>query len=416
MTDPATIPHHTIQADCCIVGGGPAGMMLGYLLARAGVHTVVLEKHADFLRDFRGDTVHPSTLRVMDELGLLDDFLKLPHEKLDHIEAEVGDARITIADFRRLKMRTPYVAFMPQWDFLNFLVERGRRFLHLDLLMQAEVTDLLRDGHRIAGVHATTPKGSIEVRAKLTVGADGRHSTVRRLAGLAPRNVGAPIDVLWFRVSRDAAAFDQTFGRIQQGRMMVTLDRGDYWQCAYVIPKGGADRVKARGLAAFRAEVTEAAPALRAHIDEVKSWDDVKLLTVMIDRLRRWSSPGLLCIGDAAHAMSPVGGVGINLAVQDAVAAANLLAAKLRRGEPDPHDLDAVRRRRLLPTKIIQALQITIQNRLLAPTITGRDMRRTFAVMRVYNRLPWLHGIPARLLGLGPRPEHVRTPAEQERP
>ncbi|MGH7156437.1 MAG: FAD-dependent oxidoreductase, partial [Acetobacteraceae bacterium] len=302
---------------------------------------------------------------------------------------------------------------MPQWDFLNFLADHARRFSHFTLLTQAEVTGLLYERNRVAGVSATAPDGPIEVGAKLTVGADGRHSDVRRLAGLAPMNIGAPIDVLWFRVGRDTAApFEQTLGRVQQGRLIVTLDRGEYWQCAYVIPKGGAEAVRSRGLDAFRADVTQTVPALRAHIDDVTSWDDVKLLTVTVDRLDRWSVPGLLCIGDAAHAMSPVGGVGINLAVQDGVAAANLLAAKLREGEPSADDLDAVRRRRLLPAKIIQALQVTIQNRLLARSIGGGDMRRTFAVMRLFGRLSWLHGLPARLLGFGPRPEHVRTREE----
>jgi len=398
-------------AGCCIAGGGPAGMMLAYLLARAGVDTVVLEKHADFLRDFRGDTVHPSTLTILDELGLLREFLRRPHQKLTRLVGDIGGRRLTIADFSRLKTKCRYVAFMPQWDFLDFLAEKCRAFPHFHLQMQTEVTGLLEEGEKIVGVRARTDRGPVEVRAQLTVGCDGRHSVVRECAGLKVRNLGAPIDVLWFRVGREQGAFDQTFTHVDGGHFLITLDRGDYWQCAYVIPKGGSEGVRKRGLEAFRREVVEAAPALREHIGDVKSWDDVKLLAVAVDRLERWARPGLLCIGDAAHAMSPVGGVGINLAIQDAVATANLLAGKLGRQEVTEGDLEAVRRRRLFPTRVTQAIQIQVQNRILVPVLGGRRRRiKPPLLLRILGSSPWLQRIPARIFGVGVRPEHVHSP------
>jgi 2-polyprenyl-6-methoxyphenol hydroxylase-like FAD-dependent oxidoreductase len=404
-----------ITARCCIVGGGPAGMMLGYLFARAGIDTVVLEKHADFLRDFRGDTVHPSTLTVLDELGLLEEFLKRPHQRLSKLTGDFGDHRITIADFSRLNVKCPFIAFMPQWEFLNFLSGKCAAFPHFRLEMQAEVVDLLRDGGRIAGVRARTPQGPLEVRAHLTVGCDGRHSLVRGRAGLEVRGLGAPIDVLWFRAGRATASFDETFTHFEAGRALITLDRGDYWQCAYIIPKGKFDEIKKLGLETFRRNVAETAPLLRDHVADIKTWDDVKLLTVTVDRLTRWSRAGLLCIGDAAHAMSPVGGVGINLAIQDAVAAANLLAPKLLRRDLNERDLESVRGRRLLPTRLTQALQIFIQDRVLAPVITGKNPKlKPPLPLRLLTALPWLQGIPARLVGLGFRPEHVRSPKSGE--
>src|SRR6266849_4270245 len=307
--------RRTISTRCCIVGGGPAGMMLGYLLGRAGIDTLVLEKHADFFRDFRGDTVHPSTLEVMDELGLIEGFLKLPHQQLQKMDGKFGGTSIRIADLSRLKVKYPFIAFMPQWDFLNFLRESGTRFSSLKVMMNADATD-----------------GTVEIRADLTIGCDGRHSIVRQCANLEVEEIGAPMDVLWFRAGKGANQAESVFARVETGKMMVTFDRGDYWQCAYVIAKGQYDAVKARGLDAFRDDIVGMAPILKSGISDVKSWDDVKLLTVAINRLKRWTRPGLLCIGDAAHAMSPVGGVGVNLAVQDAVATANLLAAKLAEG------------------------------------------------------------------------------------
>ena len=414
--DAGSVPEQpsprTLTTRCCIVGGGPAGMMLGYLLGRAGVDTIVLEKHADFFRDFRGDTVHPSTLQVMDELGLIDGFLKLPHQQLQKMDGKFGDTSVRIADLSRLRAKYPFIAFMPQWDFLNFLRERGKLFPALKIMMNAEATDLIGAPDAIAGVKASTPEGPVEIRADLTIGCDGRHSIVRQRANLAVEEIGAPMDVLWFRVGKRAEESESVFARLEAGRMMVTFDRGDYWQCAYVISKGQYDAVRSRGLDAFRDDVAGMAPILKSGISDVKSWDDVKLLTVAINRLKRWTRPGLLCIGDAAHAMSPVGGVGVNLAVQDAVATANLLAEKLRHGCPPQDELDAVRRRRAFPVRITQAMQVVVQNRLISLALKPGDRPLTppFPV-RVINALPWLQGITARFIGLGVRPEHVHSPA-----
>ncbi len=323
----------SINTTCCIAGGGPAGMMLGFLLARAGVRTTVLEKHPDFLRDFRGDTVHPSTLEMMHELGLLDEFLKLPHSKVDHVSMQIGADVITIGDFSTLPVHCKFIALMPQWDFLDFLAKHGKRYPAFDLRMKAEATDLIEEGGRVAGLRARTPDGELTIRADLVVGCDGRHSTVRERAGLTVEDIGAPMDVMWFRLPRDQSDSDEVVGHIESGRMLVMLNRNDYWQCAFVIPKGSADAVRGRGLDKFRATVGEMAPFdVGGRLGDIQNWDDVKLLTVAVDRLRRWYKPGLICIGDAAHAMSPIGGVGINLAVQDAVAAANILAGPLLRG------------------------------------------------------------------------------------
>ena len=400
-----------ISTRCCIVGGGPAGMMLGYLLGRAGIETLVLEKHADFFRDFRGDTVHPSTLQVMDELGLIDGFLKLPHQRLQKMDGKFGDTSIRIADLSRLDTKYPFIAFMPQWDFLNFLRESGKRFSSLTVMMNAEVTDLIDSGGAIAGVRADTPEGPVEIRADLTIGCDGRHSIVRQRARLEVEEIGAPMDVLWFRAGRRPDENENLFARLEPGKMMVTFDRGDYWQCAYVIAKGEYEAVRARGLDAFRADVTALAPILKSGMSDVKTWDDVKLLTVAINRLKRWTRPGLLCIGDAAHAMSPVGGVGVNLAVQDAVATANLLAAKLRNGCPPEEELDAVRQRREFPVRMTQAMQVVVQNKLISVALKPGDHPfKAPLVVRVVNAVPWLQGITARFVGLGVRPEHVHSP------
>jgi len=403
--------RRTIHARCCIVGGGPAGMMLGYLLGRAGIETLVLEKHADFFRDFRGDTVHPSTLQVMDELGLIDGFLKLPHQQLQKMDGKFGATSIRVADLSRLNVKYNFVAFMPQWDFLNFLRESGRRFASLRVMMNTEATDLIWSGETVVGVKAETPEGPVEIRSDLTVGCDGRHSIVRQRANLEVEEIGAPMDVLWFRAGKQANQNESLFARLEPGKMLITFDRGDYWQCAYVIAKGQYDAVKAHGLEAFRNDVIGMAPILASGIADVRSWDDVKLLTVAINRLKHWTRAGLLCIGDAAHAMSPVGGVGVNLAVQDAVATANLLAEKLAGGCPSEHELDAVRRRREFPMRVTQAMQVVVQNQLnnVALKGEGRPLRPPLFV-RVVNAIPWLQGITARFVALGVRPEHVHSP------
>ena len=403
-------PH---RVTCCIAGGGPAGIMLGFLLARAGIAVAVLEKHRDFLRDFRGDTIHPSTLEIMHELGLLESFLALPHQEVRELRGIVGDSEIKLADFRHLPTSCRFIALMPQWDFLNFLAEAGGRLPGFHLGMESEVTDLVEEAGRIVGVRAQTQDGPIEIRADLVVGADGRHSLVRERAGLTVDNLGAPIDVLWMRLSKTPGDPSQSAGRINYGRLLVMLDRGDYWQCAFVIRKGGFDAIRERGIGIFRDEIVRIAPFLEDRVAELREWDDVKLLTVTVDRLQRWWRPGLLCIGDCAHAMSPIGGVGINLAIQDAVAAANILAVKLRNGRLTDADLAAVQRRRTLPTRLIQGIQVAIQERVL-DRVLGSDNPITAPwPLRLFNRLPWLARIPARLVGLGFRPEHVRLPPAQ---
>jgi 2-polyprenyl-6-methoxyphenol hydroxylase-like FAD-dependent oxidoreductase len=404
-----------MKGRCCVVGGGPAGMMLGYLLGRAGIDVVVLEKHADFFRDFRGDTVHPSTLQVMDELGLIDGFLKLPHQRLQKLDGMFGGTAVRIADLSRLDAKYPFIAFMPQWDFLNFLRDSGRRFASLKVMMSTEATDLIRRGGTIAGVRATTPDGPIDIEADLTIACDGRHSTVRERAGLKVEEIGAPMDVLWFRAGRQASETENVFARVEPGKMMITFDRGDYWQCAYVIAKGQYQAVKAKGLQPLLDDVVRMAPILKSGISDVRSFDDVKLLTVAINRLKRWTRPGLLCIGDAAHAMSPVGGVGVNLAVQDAVATANLLADKLRNGCPSEDELDAVRRRREFPVNMTQWMQVVVQNRIISGALTAGDQPlKVPLIVRLITAFPWLQGIPARFIGLGVRPEHVHSPLAPE--
>ncbi|HEX8167223.1 MAG TPA: FAD-dependent oxidoreductase [Beijerinckiaceae bacterium] len=395
---------------CCVVGGGPAGMMLGFLLARAGVETVVLEKHADFLRDFRGDTVHPSTLELMHELGLLDAFLKLPHEKLERLRGLVGDTELTIADFTHLPTHCRFIVFMPQWDFLNFLAEHGKAYPAFHLRMETQATALVREGDRVVGVRARGPEGETEIRADLVVGADGRHSTVRELAGLKVEDIGAPMDALWMRLSRRPDDPEQPVGRFGAGEIFVMLNRGDYYQCAYIIPKNGFDALKGEGLERFRDRIVAFVPYMRDRIGEIATWDDVKLLSVAVDRLTEWARPGLLCIGDAAHAMSPIGGVGINLAVQDAVAAANLLYRPLLDRSVTADDLAAVQRRREPAVRIVQRLQVVMQNNVIGPTLGSRTKPTPPWVLRLIGSVPFLNRIPARLIGVGFRPEHVRTP------
>jgi len=398
-----------IQTRCCITVGGPAGMMLGFLLARTGVPVVVLEKHADFLRDFRGDTVHPSTLEVIYELGLLDEFLKIPHTEVRQAGGQIGDKLFDIADFSHLPTHCKFIALMPQWDLLNFLAAHGKRYPAFHLRMQAEATDLIEENARVVGVRAKTPQGALEVRAELVVGADGRHSTVRAKAELPSEDFGAPMDVLWMRLSHKPSDPLQTLGRIDAGRMMVTFNRGEYWQCAFVIPKGGIEKIRARGLPAFREDVVQMAPHFRGRVDELKTWDDIKLLTVTVDRLTRWFRPGLLCIGDAAHAMSPIGGVGINLAIQDTVATANILAsAFLRAGGVTTDDLARVQRRRDLPARVTQRVQLAVQNRVISHVLSGQKIKPPW-ILNLTQQWPVLRRIPAYAVGIGFRPEHVRT-------
>jgi 2-polyprenyl-6-methoxyphenol hydroxylase-like FAD-dependent oxidoreductase len=404
------MPDTTITTTCCIAGGGPAGMMLGFLLARAGVDVVVLEKYPDFFRDFRGDTVHPSTLELMYELGLLDAFLKVPHQKIERLSAQIGDERVPMADFTHLPTQCKFVALMPQWDFLNFLAEHGKRYKTFDLHMSTEATGLIEEGGRIVGLNAKTPDGTLAIRAALVVGCDGRHSTVRDKAGLESDDYGAPMDVLWLRMTRKPTDDAETFGHIEAGKMMVMLDRGDYWQCAYVIPKGGIDRVKAEGLDAFRERVVSMSPFLADRVGELKSFDDIKLLTVTVDRLRKWWRPGLICIGDSAHAMSPIGGVGVNIAVQDAVAAANRLAAPLKSGQVSDADLQAIQERRMLAVRFTQWLQLTAQNQIISRVLKSEQRPKPPLMFKLLKIFPVLQRIPARLLGVGIRPEHVHTP------
>lgn len=402
---------NAISVRCCIAGGGPAGMMLGLLLARSGVEVLVLEKHADFLRDFRGDTIHPSTLEVMHELGLLERLLVLPHQKVPRINGQFGSLALTIAEFSTLSTQCRFIAFMPQWDFVNFLAKEGMRYAAFHLRMQAEVTDLLLEGDRVVGLRATTPDGPLEVRANLTVGADGRHSIVRSRAGLSVEEFGAPMDVLWFRLSRRRGDPEDPIGRFDTGRIFVMLNRGNYWQCGFVIPKGSRTQLQAKGLPAFRTAVADVASFVADRVGELQDWESIKLLTVQVDRLRQWFRPGLLCIGDAAHAMSPIAGVGINLAIQDAVAAANLLAAPLSSGRLPTEDLHQVQRRREWPTHMTQRMQLFIQNRVIKRMLDNAAPLSPPLAFRLLARFPFLRRIPARLIGMGFRPEHVRTPA-----
>jgi 2-polyprenyl-6-methoxyphenol hydroxylase-like FAD-dependent oxidoreductase len=404
-----------LNTNCVIAGGGPAGMMCGYLLARAGIDVIVLEKHADFLRDFRGDTIHPSTLELMHELGFLAEFLKRPHTEMRHLTAMIGETPVRIADFSHLPTHCRFIALMPQWDFLNFIAAHGAHYPGFRLLMRTEATDLIEDGGRIVGVRAHGPDGPIEIRADLVVGADGRHSVIRERAGFQVDDRGAPMDVLWMRLSKQPGDSPETLGRAAAGRIFIMLDRGDYWQCALVIPKGGYDVVRAGGFDTFRQTLSAMARLPLDRIAELRGWDDIKLLTVAVDRLRQWYRPGLLCIGDAAHAMSPIGGVGINLAVQDAVAAANILAAPLARGPATLADLRAVQSRRSFPTTATQWLQVTIQNRIVRRVLAATAKPTVPWPLRILGKCPFLQRIPARLLGLGLRPEHVRTPDSAKR-
>jgi 2-polyprenyl-6-methoxyphenol hydroxylase-like FAD-dependent oxidoreductase len=401
-----------LQTRCVIAGGGPAGIMAGYLLARAGVPAIVLEKHADFFRDFRGDTIHPSTLELMYELGLLDEFLKQPHQEVRELRAVINGQIVPIADFAKLPTRCKFIAFMPQWDFLNFLSMHAKKFPSFQLLMQHEVIELIFDQNRVTGVRAKTPGGEVEIRADLVIGADGRHSIVQARAGLERQEFGIPIDVLWMRMSKKQNDPQQSFGFFQHGKLLVLLDRGDYWQAGFVIPKGGFNEIKARGLPQFQNDIVSFAGFLQDRVAELDDWSKIKLLTVQINRLRDWCRDGLLCIGDSAHAMSPAGGVGINLAIQDAVATANLLAEKLRGGPIYLDDLRKVQARREWPTVLIQGMQVFIHRRIVTGRTSGRKDSLPF-VVRPLKWFPVLRQIPARFIGIGPRPEQFRSPSPE---
>lgn len=400
-----------ISTDVCIVGGGPCGVFLGVLLARAGIDVVVLEKYPDFFRDFRGDTVHPSTLQLLYELGWLDEFLAIPHNEIRSISADIGGEAVRIGDTTHLPTRCKFVVLMPQWDFLNFLAERGRRYPTFHLMMRTAGAGLIEEADRVTGVRAMGPNGELHIAAKLVVGADGRHSTIRDLAGFTVEDLGAPMDVLWMRIPKHAGDPVEQLGTVRTGHMLVMLDRGEYWQCAYLIRKGGFEELKTQGVAALQRALVEMVPALGDRVALLDDWSKVSMLQVCVDRLTRWHRPGLLCIGDSAHAMSPIGGVGINLAIQDAVAAANILAGPLRDGAtPSDSDLEKVQERRIFPTKVTQGFQLFIQDRAIDPLLRGAQVDRPPLVMRLLNEFPRLRRLPALLIGIGVRPEHVRTP------
>jgi 2-polyprenyl-6-methoxyphenol hydroxylase-like FAD-dependent oxidoreductase len=405
----------TLSTRVVIAGGGPAGMMCGFLLARAGIDTVVLEKHKDFFRDFRGDTVHPATLNAIYELGLFDAFRKVPHQELRDIAAEIEGVPYPVGDFRHLPGHAQFIAIMPQWDFLNFLAEKAKALPHFRLLMEAKAVDLIASGDRVTGLVAETPDGPLDITADLVIGADGRHSTIREKAGFKPLERGVPIDVLWLKLPRQESDPEAALGRVSAGLLFVMIDRGDYWQCAFVVPKNGFEAIKAQGIEKFRARLKTAAGFAANRIDAIASFDDVSLLTVAVDRLPQWARPGLLCIGDAAHAMSPVGGIGINLAIQDAIATANLLWQPLARGKPTLGDLNRVQARREFAVKVTQAVQVAIQNRIIAPTLASTAPVKPPFVLKLLKAFPILRTIPAYMVGIGVRPEHIHAPDRANR-
>jgi 2-polyprenyl-6-methoxyphenol hydroxylase-like FAD-dependent oxidoreductase len=396
---------------CCIAGGGPAGLMLGFLLARAGVEVIVLEKHKDFLRDFRGDTIHPSTLTILQDLGLLEEFLKLPHDEVRELTGDVYGTVVTLADFTHVPAPRPFLVLVPQWDFLDFIADHARRLPQFQLLMETKAERVVEEDGKVVGVEVSSGDRHWRIGCDLLVAADGRHTTIRESAGMAVKDIGAPIDVLWFRVARDAQRHpSRTGGILRPGAMLVMLDRASYWQCAFVIPKGSMEDLRARGIDQFRERIAAVAPFLAPELQALASWVDINLLGVQITDLPHWSRPGLLCIGDAAHAMSPVGGVGINLAIQDAVAAANLLADPLREGRLTTRDLERVQKRRRWAARVTQRAQVAVQNEVLSPALARQDAPEELPLaVRMLQRFPRLRRLPARLVGIGVRPERVET-------
>jgi len=400
------MPAETLETTCCVVGGGPAGMMLGYLLARAGVTVTVLEKHNDFFRDFRGDTVHPSTLKVLDELGLLEAFLKVPHQQITSVGGIFGDFPFQAANLSRVPGPCKFVALMPQWDFLNFLSAHARRFPSFDLRMQHEAVALLRNNGRVFGVEARTPDGTAQIHADLVVACDGRHSITREVAGLEVIESGVPIDVLWFRINRKASDPEQLFGNINYGKALILINRGGYFQSALIIRKGSFEDMQSRGLDSFRKSIVQIAPYLMDRVHELQDWDQIKLLSVQINRLRRWHRQGLLCIGDAAHAMSPAGGVGINLAIQDAVATANLLARPLREKRVTEALLARVQHRREFPTRVTQFVQVNAHKGFEYIFAHPGPIKAPWQ-LKVATSIPGIQHLTARFVGIGVRPEHI---------
>lgn len=398
-----------LQTQCCISGGGPAGIMLGYVLARAGIDVTVLEKWPDFFRDFRGDTIHPSTMNILDELGLLDEFLSLPIEKTYKLGIHIDKEEVTLADFSHTKMKTPFIAFIPQWDFLNFMVKHASAYPHFHIFMETEAVELIRNKNKVTGVIAQHKEESFRIHADLVVGADGRHSTIREKAGFKVEDFGAPMDVLWFRIPREQTDEKQTIGTVEKGHMMIMIERGDYWQCGFVIPKGRFEELKAEGLEQFHARIAELAPFLGERARSIQSWDDVKSLVVTVDRLSNWAKEGVVCIGDAAHAMSPIAGVGINLAVQDAVAAANILVPAFKHGRPSLIDLHMIQKRRMFAVKATQFIQRTLQNQLIARILNGSKEPHVPTILHMLQKFPSLRKYPAYFIGIGVRPEHVAT-------
>ncbi len=392
---------------CCIVGGGPAGVMLGYIMAKFGIEVVVLEKHKDFFRDFRGDTIHPSTMNILHQLGILDDFLKIPHDKTPKISAKFGDKEFTVADFTQLDILTPYIAFTPQWNFLNFITEKGKKLENFNIMMETKVTDLIKENGNIVGVKATNPKGELSILSDLVVGTDGRHSITREKAKFKINSLGSSIDVLWFRVLKRKNNKKQAFLNANNGNLLILIDRNDYWQCGFIVQKGGYDYMKEKGIKYFRQELTNMIPDLKNNIEEITSFEQVKNLDVKVDRLEKWYTEGLICIGDAAHAMSPIGGVGVNLAIQDAVAAANVLVPILKNRKPNQSDLQKIQKQRMYPTKLTQTVQVLIQNKSLQPFLTNNKKQNAPSILKFLQCIPLLRRIPARFIGLGIRAEKI---------